>query len=61
MQRETPEGWDMFPKMAIETKLVGGANQVVVCQLGPGQCVFAESGRFLWKTANVGVVTEVTR
>ena len=41
--------------MTVETKLVGEAMRVVVCQLGPEQCVYTEPGRFLWKTLNVAV------
>jgi uncharacterized protein (AIM24 family) len=47
--------------VTIETKLLGDARHVVVCQLGPGQCVYAEAGRFLWKTENVGVATRVSK
>jgi uncharacterized protein (AIM24 family) len=49
------------PLVAIETKLVGGTTQVVVCQLAPGQCVYSLSGRLLWKTASVAITTRVAR
>jgi uncharacterized protein (AIM24 family) len=45
--------------MAIAHKLQGESMQMVVCQLGPGQSVYAEAGKFLWKTANVGVQTKL--
>lgn len=34
--------------------------QLVVCQLSPGQTIYAEAGKFLWKTVNVGVETRVS-
>ena len=40
---------------------MGEAMRVVVCQLGPGECVYAEPGRFLWKTGNVAVETGAVR
>lgn len=45
--------------MAIEHKLVGNAMQMVVCQLGPGQSVYCEAGKFLWKTVNVTTETRL--
>ncbi len=39
--------------MAIQHKVVGNAMQTVVCQLGQGQAIYAEAGKFLWKTPNV--------
>lgn len=45
--------------MTIRHKLVGDAMQMVVCQLGPGQQVFCEAGKFLWKTTNVSVETRL--
>src|SRR3954454_5649052 len=35
--------------------------RVVVCQLGPQECVYAEPGRFLWKTVNVAVEPSAVR
>lgn len=43
--------------MTIAHKLVGNSMQMVACQLAPGQSVYCEPGKFLWKTANVGVRT----
>jgi uncharacterized protein (AIM24 family) len=34
--------------------------QMVVCQLGEGQTLYAEAGKFLWKTVNVGVETRIS-
>lgn len=45
--------------MAIRHKLVGDATQMVVCQLEPGQQVYCEAGKFLWKTTNVTVETRL--
>lgn len=45
--------------MTIQHKLVGDSMQQVVCQLSPDQSVYAEAGKFLWKTANVGMETRL--
>jgi uncharacterized protein (AIM24 family) len=42
-------------------KLVGNAMQMVVCQLAPGETVFCEAGKFLWKTVNVSVETRLSK
>ncbi|MGH7608676.1 MAG: AIM24 family protein [Candidatus Dormibacteria bacterium] len=47
--------------MAVTHKLVGNAMQMVVCQLESGQTVYAEAGRFLWKTTNVALETRLTK
>jgi uncharacterized protein (AIM24 family) len=47
--------------MAIANKIVGNAMQMVVCQLAVGQTVYAEAGRFLWKTANVSLETHLSK
>ncbi len=47
--------------MTLAHKLVGNAMQMAVCQLGEGQTVYCEAGKFLWKTTNVGVETRLTR
>jgi uncharacterized protein (AIM24 family) len=54
-------GRDTFRPVTIETKLVGDAMRVVVCQLGPEECVYSEAGRFLWKTVNVAVEIAAVR
>lgn len=45
--------------MTISTKIIGNAMQMVVCQLGEGQTLYAEAGKFLWKTVNVGIETKI--
>lgn len=47
--------------MAVAHKIVGNAMQMVVCQLTAGQTVYAEAGRFLWKTTNVSLETRLTK
>ncbi len=47
--------------MAIANKIVGTASQMVICQLGAGQTVYAEAGRFLWKTTNVSIETRLSK
>jgi uncharacterized protein (AIM24 family) len=46
--------------MTIATKVLGNAMQLAVCQLEPGQTLYAEAGKFLWKTVNVGVETRIS-
>jgi uncharacterized protein (AIM24 family) len=46
--------------MTISTKIMGNAMQLAVCQLGEGQTLYAEAGKFLWKTVNVGVETRIS-
>ena len=41
----------------IKHQIQGTANQMVVCQVDSGQTVYCEAGKFLWKTANVGIET----
>lgn len=41
-------------------KIVGAALQQAVCQVDQGQTVFAEPGKFLWKTPNVQLQTRLT-
>jgi len=45
--------------MTIQHKLVGDSMQMAVCQLGPGQQVYCEAGKFLWKTPNVSMQTRL--
>ncbi|HVC22009.1 MAG TPA: AIM24 family protein [Candidatus Dormibacteraeota bacterium] len=47
--------------MTVANKIVGTADQMVICQLEAGQTVFAEAGRFLWKTTNVSLETRLTK
>ena len=44
----------------IKHQVKGNASQMIVCQLDQGQTMFCEAGKFLWKTANVGVETRFT-
>ena len=41
----------------IKNEIKGTSNQFVVCQVDPDQTVYCEAGKFLWKTANVGLET----
>lgn len=41
-------------------KIVGGSLQQAVCQVDQGQTIFAEPGKFLWKTPNVQLDTRLT-
>lgn len=47
--------------MAVAHKLVGNAMQMVVCQLDAGQTVYAEAGKFIWKTTNVSLETRLSK
>jgi uncharacterized protein (AIM24 family) len=47
--------------MAIRHKIQGDSMQMVVCQLGSGQSLYAEAGKFLWKTANVSMETRLSK
>ena len=44
----------------IKNQVKGTVNQMVVCQVDQGQTVYCEAGKFLWKTANVGLETRFT-
>jgi uncharacterized protein (TIGR00266 family) len=46
--------------MTITTEIMGNAMQLAVCELHPGQTLYAEAGKFLWKTTNVGVETRLS-
>ncbi|MDA8396215.1 MAG: AIM24 family protein, partial [Candidatus Dormibacteraeota bacterium] len=47
--------------MTVTHKLIGTSTQMVVCQLEGGQTVYAEAGRFLWKTTNVALETRLSK
>ncbi len=47
--------------MAIKHKIQGESMQMVICQLEPEQTLYAEAGKFLWKTANVSVETRLSK
>jgi uncharacterized protein (AIM24 family) len=44
----------------IKNQIKGTVNQMVVCQVDQDQTVYCEAGKFLWKTANVGLETRFT-
>jgi uncharacterized protein (AIM24 family) len=46
--------------MTVSHKVVGDAMQMVVCQVAEGQTIYAEAGKFLWKTVNVSVETRIS-
>jgi uncharacterized protein (AIM24 family) len=46
--------------VTIATKIMGNAMQLAVCQLEQGQTLYAEAGKFLWKTTNVAVETRIS-
>lgn len=47
--------------MTIQHKVQGDSMQMAVCQLEPGQTVYAEAGKFLWKTVNVSMETRLSK
>jgi uncharacterized protein (AIM24 family) len=44
----------------IKHEIRGTSSQMAVCQIDDGQTVYCEAGKFLWKTANVGLETRFT-
>jgi uncharacterized protein (AIM24 family) len=46
--------------MTLTTKMTGGFAEHITCQLDPGQSVFAEAGKFRWKTTNVALETRLS-
>ncbi|MBV9292242.1 MAG: AIM24 family protein [Frankiales bacterium] len=42
-------------------QVVGNAMQMAVVSLEPGQTVYCEAGKFLWKTTNISVETRLTK
>lgn len=47
--------------MTIQHKIQGESMQMVICQLEPGQTIYAEAGKFLWKTTNVSMETRLSK
>lgn len=47
--------------MSLDLDLVGNAMQMAVCRLQPGQEVYCEAGKFLFKTADVSTETRLTK
>jgi uncharacterized protein (AIM24 family) len=45
--------------VTISHQIVGNAMQLVVCELQPGQTVYCEAGKFLFKTSNVTMETRL--
>jgi uncharacterized protein (AIM24 family) len=46
--------------MTVKHKVSGELAQVITCQLDPEQALFADAGKFLWKTSNVSIETRLT-
>ena len=44
----------------IKNEIRGTSSQMILCQLNENQTVYCEAGKFLWKTANVGLETRFT-
>jgi uncharacterized protein (AIM24 family) len=47
--------------MTLNVQLVGNAMQMAVCTLQPGQSVYCEAGKFLFKSADVRMETRLTK
>jgi uncharacterized protein (AIM24 family) len=45
--------------VTLQQQIVGNAMQMVVCTLQPGQTVYCEAGKFLFKTADVSMETRL--
>ncbi|MDX6329333.1 MAG: hypothetical protein QOI83_1716 [Streptomycetaceae bacterium] len=45
--------------MTLQQQIVGNAMQMAVCTLQPGQTVYCEAGKFLFKTTNVTMDTRL--
>ena len=41
----------------IKHNIIGNAMQMLVTELSPGDEIYGEAGKFLWKTANVDMDT----
>jgi uncharacterized protein (AIM24 family) len=46
--------------VTLQQQIVGNAMQMAVCTLEPGQTVYCEAGKFLFKTANVSMETRLS-
>jgi uncharacterized protein (AIM24 family) len=46
--------------VTLQQQIVGNAMQMAVCTLRPGQTVYCEAGKFLFKTANVTMETRLS-
>lgn len=47
--------------MTLDLDLVGNAMQMAVCRLQPGQEVYCEAGKFLFKTSDISTETRLTK
>ena len=47
--------------MSLDLDLVGNAMQMAVCRLQPGQTVYCEAGKFLFKTGGLTLVTRLSK
>lgn len=47
--------------MSLQVQIVGNAMQMAVVQLQPGQTVYCEAGKFLFKTTNIGMETRLSQ
>jgi uncharacterized protein (AIM24 family) len=45
--------------VTLQQQIVGNAMQMAVCTLQPGQTVYCEAGKFLFKTSNVTMETRL--
>lgn len=46
--------------MSVKHKISGELTQMVTCELGPDQAVYANADKFRWKTTNVSVETRLS-
>ncbi len=47
--------------MTLSHQIVGNAMQLAICSLEPGQQVYSEAGKFLWKTVDVSMETHLLK
>ncbi|GAA3788518.1 hypothetical protein GCM10022206_30480 [Streptomyces chiangmaiensis] len=48
------------PRVTLQQEIVGNAMQMAVVSLRPGQTVYCEAGKFLFKTTNVTMETRLS-
>jgi uncharacterized protein (AIM24 family) len=46
--------------VTLQQQIVGNAMQMAVCTLRPGQTVYCEAGKFLFKTSNISMETRLS-
>lgn len=46
--------------MSVKHKITGELTQMVTCELGPEQAVYANADKFRWKTTNVSIETRLS-